>query len=46
VGLMGTLLAVLALAAELVACLAVLAFAAVTLGFQGEAIGLVRLRRP
>jgi len=34
---MGTLLAVLALAAELVACLAVLAFAAVTLGFQGEA---------
>jgi uncharacterized membrane protein len=33
---MGTLLAVLALAAELVACLAVLAFAAVTIGFQGE----------
>jgi hypothetical protein len=34
---MSMLLAVLALAAELVACLAVLAFAAVTLGFQGEA---------
>jgi hypothetical protein len=34
---MSVLLAVLALTAELVACLAVLAFAAVTLGFQGEA---------
>jgi uncharacterized membrane protein len=33
---MSTLLAVLVLAAELGACLAVLAFAAVTLGFQGE----------
>jgi uncharacterized membrane protein len=43
---MSTLLAVLALAAELVACLAVLAFAAVTLGFQGESYrrGLVPLQ--
>jgi hypothetical protein len=43
---MGTLLAVLALAAELVACLAVLAFAAVTIGFQGESYrrGLVPLQ--